>query len=267
MESLLWKKNRLIAFITLFVMIMALWGAVEVLAGNGGPPDHLLCYKVKDLAVHPTVQNLGVDLTSTQFGNLTCRIVGNYREFCVPVIKELVDGGDAAPAQPSDGSPFVDRICYEVRGCTGDVPPPTVNVRDQLGQRDITFLSANQKTPPAPYTLCTPAEKCNSDCAMKGEDASGQSCTIPYVKGYHVCIDSCTCVPCGAEDEICCSGGSCSGNLQCEEGKCVPPPVTGCCEYDDEGAACEDGITQAECDSLPDGSFYQGDSCDGDYCD
>jgi hypothetical protein len=217
------------------------------------PPDHLLCYKVKDLAVHPTVQNLGVDLTSTQFGELTCKIVGNYREFCVPVSKRLVDDGAGAPAQPVDGSPLVDRICYEVRGCTGDVPPPTVNVKDQLGQRDITFLSANQKTPPAPYTLCTPAEKCNSDCAKYGEDAS---CTIPdEYDGSHVCIDSCTCVPCGASGQICCSDDTCNNSdLACDEGSCKP--------CGDEGQPCCSSNTcnNGDCGDIID-CFCDGGTC------
>jgi hypothetical protein len=216
------------------------------------PPDHLLCYKVKDLAVHPTVQNLGVDLTSTQFGELTCKIVGNYREFCVPVSKRLVDDGAGAPAQPVDGSPLLDRICYEVRGCTGDVPPPTVNVKDQLGQRDITFLSANQKTPPAPYTLCTPAEKCNPNCVENGEG----SCDIPDGMDSKAgeCEDMCRCVPC--EDV---------GKTDCD-GTCVDTDTDnsncgGCdiqCQQDEH---CENGACMCGEDSC-----MSGESCCGGTC-
>lgn len=258
MKSLVWKKNRLIAIITLFVMIMAPRGAVEVLAGlatpSPSPPppaDHLICYKVKDLAVHPTVQNLGVDLTTTQFGELSCKIVGNYREFCVPTSKEIVDDGLDPPPGPSPSpSPLVDRICYEVRGCTGDVPPPTVNVRDQLGQRDITFLSGSgrQKTPPAPYTLCTPAEKCNSDCIEYG---GGSECDLEGGMDSEegVCEDLCRCVRCGESGQLCCSSDTCDYDLTCDNGTCSNCGDLGedCCSGDKKCNSNDLACDENEC--------------------
>jgi hypothetical protein len=217
--------------------------------------DHLLCYKVKDLAVHPTVQNLGVDLTTIQFGELTCKIVGNYREFCVPTNKEIVGDQDAEPAQASDGTPLEDRICYEVRGCTGAVPPAIVNVLDQLGQRDITFLSGSgrQKTPPAPYTLCTPAEKCNSACIEYGE---GSACDLgdDMDSEEGVCEDLCRCVRCGDDEERCCSGDECNGGLTCDEGTCR-----------DCGDLGEDCCSDNKCNS--DESICLGNTCEhcGDF--
>ena len=178
---------RIFALGIVLLMFLPVTGfaGIHPLPPGPGPQDHLKCYKVKDNSkdVHQNIQNKVVELDSRQFGIERCKIVGNYREFCVPVSKKVVNGNhNDEPGH--NGHPFIpatDRICYEIRNCTGEVPPDT-NVKDQFGQRDIEFQNA--------FTLCTPAEKCNPDCA-----AGEMECRSSAFDGPGECLDTCTCVP------------------------------------------------------------------------
>ena len=203
----------------------------------------LKCYKVKDLDAsynEGSIQNLVVQLTGIfQFGKETCKIVGNYREFCFPVDVQIEKEETVLDAVDSGLiDPRVDRVCYEIRNCDESEAelPDTVTINDEVGgTRKIIFKEGRK--PPAPSTLCMPAEKCNPDCA-KGEE----TCELQL----------------DGTEGITSQEGICHG---C---RCVPAPTgpTGCCLSE---TSC-DQVTEQDCPDDSSHEFIANGNCTGLQC-
>jgi hypothetical protein len=205
-------------------------------------PEALKCYKVKDLDAsynEGSIQNLVVQLTGIfQFGEETCKIVGNYREFCFPVDvqiekeEKLLDAVDSGLIDPR-----VDRVCYEIRNCDeskADIPD-AVTIHDGVGgTRKIVFKEGRR--PPAPSTLCMPAEKCDEDCVKDGD---GADCTLEVGSST---VD-----------------GTCHGDCRCVPG---PTGPTGCCLSEN---SC-DQVTEQDCPDDAEHEFIANGNCTGLQC-
>jgi hypothetical protein len=129
--------------------------------------DHLKCYKVKDeLILKPPA---GADaepewlkLTGTQFGEESCKIVGGFRLFCVPVAKDInhdprmkLRSETGVPPYYVTPEPFVgpveeDKLCYKIK-CEEPPPGGSQEVTDQFASRTVERMK--------PFLVCGPAVK------------------------------------------------------------------------------------------------------------
>lgn len=228
------------------------------------PADHTKCYDVKDdLLVHSTHE-----LTSLRFPELTedCKIIGKDRYFCTPVCKDLPEGATCSshPSPgPGGGPDLPDQICYWIN-CRGEVPEDTY-VQDQFNKPDEPRLLQNFGPT---QRLCAPAAICNPDCAQNGV---GSACELQdgIDSEQGVCIEPCTCIPCGASSQLCCSGDTCDSGLTCDQGRCSDCGDFGeqCCSGDTCNGTlicgettCVQCVDDYDCD-------YPEEECVGGICD
>ena len=153
-------------------------------------PDHLKCYKMKDLKTFKSAQ-ADLDALAAEFGMPeSCQIKGRAKEFCVPVTKtvtSIVPG----PTQAVNGEFLnADHLCYKIKCPKVEIPAREVS--DQFGTRMIEKFKASKLCTPA-FTDGLPIEpQCGNGTIEPGENCeddadcgAGESCNTSCL-----CMDS-----------------------------------------------------------------------------
>ncbi len=228
--------------------------------GQQQPPDHLVCYKMKDPLRLKTQLDLFAQI-QPEFSQEGCTIVKPI-EFCVPATKLNVS---PAPPDPNIAGAALsnDYICYLAK-CP-KVPPPAKDVIDQFGLRTETNFQVTK--------VCVPAIKRPTRCPVGPIVKGGATCGGACPSRTQLCktvavggIKQCQCVdqtkPCGGlADATGQCGGTCPAPDFCRPGvvvnpttskqavlcTCQPPPppacgintATGQC-----GGSCQDPTSQ-----------------------
>jgi hypothetical protein len=221
--------------------------------------DHLKCYKMKDPHNFTALANL-TPIQNPPFPvEPGCKIKVRGLEFCIPVDKALVPGGNAPSAQVV-GQPLTnDYICYNMRCPKPASAIPPVLVSDQFGSRTLQKFVARRICTPAikgvPTTTTTsttitttttttttlPTSPCSLDA---GGTCSG---TCPNVND--VCLPNATGVPCTCQQQgpVACNlatfpmcNGTCPAGLICE--KDITTSFCYCC-----GVLAAPCTTNADC--------------------
>jgi hypothetical protein len=108
-------------------------------------PDHLKCYKAREVAGPGKFTRTGDLLSSTSLANQTgCLIKGPAKLVCAPVTKTNV-----SPPAPGGGPTAAAKkfICYKLK-CP-KIPDQSLTLQDQFGTHTFTIRTAK--------TLCAPA--------------------------------------------------------------------------------------------------------------
>jgi hypothetical protein len=151
--------------------VAVLISAVPSLSSAQGE-DHLKCYLVKDsikLKGKERDPKYWLGLDPNQLGlEEDCKIVAVSRYFCVPVAKQVtapvVSKDITTPGSawkdvflsPISGPTEEDKLCYKIK-CDDPIVPPTFDILDQFGERQVTTKK--------PFLLCGPAQKACADWA------------------------------------------------------------------------------------------------------
>ncbi len=172
--------------------------------------DHLKCYKMKDPHNFTAVANL------TPFQNPPfpvepgCKIKVRGLEFCIPVDKTLVPGGNA-PSATVVGQPLQnDYICYNMRCPKPATAIPSVLVSDQFGSRTLSKFVARR--------ICTPA--------IKGLPTTTTTTTITTTTTLPP-------NPCSLD-----TAGNCNGTCPTTGDICLFDPISGACGCGPQSAQC-----------------------------
>lgn len=171
--------------------------------------DHLKCYKMKDPHNFTAIANLAPFQNPPFPVEPGCKIKVKGLEFCIPVTKTLVPGGNA-PSAPVTGQALAnDFICYTVRCPKPPTAIPPVLVSDQFGSRTLQKFTASRICTPAikglPSTTTTTASTTTSTTAT-----STTTTTLPTS-------------PCSDQN------GTCAGTCPNTGDVCQSDPATGAC--------------------------------------
>lgn len=129
------------------VLLAGAAGAYLLGAASGalGAPDHLKCYKAKEVSGPGKFTRTGDLISSTTLANQTgCQIKGPAKLVCAPVTKTNV-----SPPAPGGGPTAAAKkyICYKLK-CP-KVPDQGLTLQDQFGTHSFVIKAAK--------TLCAPA--------------------------------------------------------------------------------------------------------------
>ncbi len=112
--------------------------------GSAQNPDHLECYKIKDTFKYEAQ----VDLIPLQLAyfpeELDCKVTVKAKEFCIPVVKELLRS-DAPGTLLRDGQALInDYICYKLKCEDPPDPIETITFTDQFSSRRFEKFKAKK---------------------------------------------------------------------------------------------------------------------------
>ena len=197
--------------------------------------DHLKCYKMKDPHNFTAVANLAPFQNPPFPVEPGCRIKVKGIEFCIPVTKTLVPGGNAPSATVVGQTLQNDFICYTMRCPKPTTPIPSVLVSDQFGSRTLQKFTARRictpavkglpptTTIPTPTTTTTTTTLPTNPCTF---DAVSGTCNGTCPNTGDICqinpaTGACDCgpqgpTPCNFATFPACNG-TCPGGLICEK--------------------------------------------------